>query len=65
MNIERTIYQLSSMKDNAQSFITEKGDDEIWREDVKACEEAIAILSALQDMGISSADQLIKREGRI
>lgn len=58
MSIDGIISQISSLKDNSQSFITKDGDDEIWREDVRACESAIAILSALQDAGINEPDQI-------
>lgn len=58
MSIDSIISQISSLKDNSQSFITKDGDDEIWREDVRACESAIAILSALQDAGINDPKQL-------
>lgn len=58
MSIDSIISQISSLKDNSQSFITKDGDDEIWREDVRACESAIAILSALQDAGINEPDQM-------
>lgn len=57
MNIEKIIFQLSSMKDNALSFTTNDGDDEIWRADIKACEETITILSAMQDAGIDNTEQ--------
>lgn len=59
MSIDSIISQISSLKDNSQSFITKDGDDEIWREDVRACESAIAILSALQDVGINEPDQIV------
>lgn len=70
INIQMIIYQLSSIKDNAESFIEddtpEQGyrkmasDDEIWRNDVKVCEELIAILSEMQDTGIDTTEQVHK-----
>lgn len=58
ISIDSIISQISSLKDNSQSFITKDGDDEIWREDVRACENAISILSTLQDAGINELDQI-------
>lgn len=52
------LHQISSLKDNSFSFFTKDGDDEIWREDVRACENVIAILSALQDAGINELEQI-------
>lgn len=58
MSIDSILAQISSMKDNSRSFFTKDGDDEIWRKDVEACENAIAILSALQDAGINEPEQI-------
>ena len=60
MKIEKIIYQLSSIKDSAESFITKDGDDEIWRADIKVCEELIALLSEMQDAGINSTKKVYK-----
>ena len=58
MSIDSIVSQISSLKDNSESFITGNGDDEIWVNDVRACESAIAILSALQDAGIGGLEEL-------
>lgn len=60
MSIEKIIYQLSSIKQNAESFTTEDGDDEVWRADIAVCEELISILSEMQDAGICYAEQAHK-----
>lgn len=57
MNIERIISQLSSLKDNSQSFITDDS-DQIWKEDVDALEQATAILSVIIDEGITDYENL-------
>lgn len=57
MTIEKMIDQIVSIKDNAESFTTKDGDDEIWRADIKVCEEMIAILSALQDAGVNTSQE--------
>lgn len=60
MSIDEIIRQLSSIKDNAESFTTKDGDDEIWREDIAVCEELISILSEMQDAGINDTKQARK-----
>lgn len=55
MNIEKIIFQLSSLKDNSQSFIGDQS-DEIWKQDVEALEETIGILQFLFDDGISTTE---------
>lgn len=60
MSTDKIIRQLLSIKDNAESFTTKDGDDEIWREDIAVCEELISILSEAQDAGINNTDQIRK-----
>ncbi len=60
MNIKKIIYQLSDIKHNAESFTTKDGDDEIWRADIKVCEELIALLSEMQNAGINSTKEVYK-----
>ncbi len=60
MSIDEIIRQLSSIKDNAESFTTKDGDDEIWREDIAVCEELISILSEMRDAGINDTKQVRK-----
>lgn len=57
MNIEAILMQLTSIKQNSQSFIT-KDSDPIWKKDVEALEWATAILSTLQDEGINDYEGL-------
>lgn len=59
MSADRILAQLSSLKDNSQSFASEPdADHQIWRDDVTALEAAISIISALQDEGIEDAEAL-------
>lgn len=62
MNIDHILAQLASLADNSRSFITkdpvDKEADDIWQADVAACEQATAILSALQDEGIEDPEQV-------
>ena len=59
MNIDAILAQLASMKDNALSFMVKKEDaDPIWAADVAACEAATAILSALQDEGVRTPEEV-------
>ncbi len=59
MNIDSILAQLSSLADNSRSFIKGNSeDDAIWKMDVKACEEATDILTALQDEGINDSEQV-------
>ena len=57
MNIEEILAQLSSLKENSQSFIT-KDSEPIWQKDVEALEQTISILSILADEGITDYDDL-------
>lgn len=60
MSIDTILEQLSSMKDNSKSFIdgSDPEADAIWAADVAACEAATAIITALQDEGISDPEQV-------
>ena len=60
MTIDAILAQLASMKDNAKASIgdVDPEGDEIWRQDIAACEAATAILSALQDEGIKDPEQV-------
>lgn len=60
MSIDAVLAQLASMKDNAKASIggVDPEGDEVWRQDITACEAATAILSALQDEGIKDAEQV-------
>lgn len=59
LSIDAILAQLASMKDNALSFIVEKeGADPVWAADVAACEAATAILSALQDEGVRTPEEV-------
>lgn len=57
MGMDEILQQLSSLKDNSESFSKEKDADPIWQADVTALEAAISILSALQDEGINDAEE--------
>lgn len=57
MSVDRILAQLSSLKDNSQSFASEPDDDhQIWQDDVTALEAAISIIAVLQDEGIGDAE---------
>lgn len=59
LSIDAILAQLASMKDNALSFMVKKEDaDPIWAADVAACEAATAILSALQDEGVRTPEEV-------
>lgn len=60
MSIDAVLAQLASMKDNAKASIggVDPEGDEVWRQDITACEAATAILSALQDEGINDHEQV-------
>ena len=58
MTISEILPQLSSLKDNSESFATEPGADEIWSKDIRALEETTGILCTMQDEGINSAEEL-------
>lgn len=58
MTISEILPQLSSLKDNSESFATEPGADEIWSEGIRALEETTDILCTMQDEGINSAEEL-------
>lgn len=53
MSIDAVLTQLSSLKENSADFAQAEDADEIWQNDVNALEAAIAMLSTLQDEGIS------------
>lgn len=58
MTADRILEQLSSLKDNSESFAKAEDADPIWQEDIVALEAAISIISTLQDEGISDAETL-------
>ena len=60
MTIDAILAQLASMKDNSRSFIDGRDPeaDAIWAADVTACEAATAILSALQDEGVRTPEEV-------
>lgn len=60
MSMDALLGQLSSLKDNSKSFIdgSDSEADAIWQADIDACEAATAIITALQDEGISDSEQV-------
>jgi len=60
LSIDAILAQLASMKDNSRSFIDGRDPeaDAIWAADVTACEAATAILSALQDEGVRTPEEV-------
>jgi len=57
LDLERVIAQLDSIRDSSRSFIG-SDDEGIWEADVKACDAAIAVLTALRDAGVNSLEQV-------
>ena len=55
---DTTIAQLESIRANAEGYILEPDYDEIWEEDIDACNAAIAALKMLRDEGITDAEGL-------
>lgn len=58
MTIEAIVTQLDSLKDSSSSFINGGDTDDIWEADVRACEAATGILTALQEEGIRDPEQV-------
>lgn len=62
MAIDDILEQLASMKDNARSFLDPAEPDseyqDVWQADIRACEAATDILSALRDEGISDPEEV-------
>ena len=58
MSMDRILNQLSSLKDNSASFAGQSDADEIWNDDIRALESAISIISALQDNGVTDAQEV-------
>jgi len=60
MGIDAILAQLASLRDNSRSFCDGAGpeDNPIWQADIKACEAATDILTALQDEGIRNPEQV-------
>ena len=58
MTVSEILPQLSSLKDNSESFASAPDADEIWSKDINAFEETIGILSTLQDESINDAEEL-------
>lgn len=58
MTIEAIVAQLASLKDSSRSFISGDGTDAIWEADVRACDAATDILTALQEEGIRDPEQV-------
>lgn len=54
--IDAVVYQLASIKENARSFLTGDGDDGVWAADIRACDAAVDILTALRDEGVHDAE---------
>jgi len=58
LSIDAILAQLASMKDSAAAFTKERDADPVWKADVTACEAATAILSALQDEGVRTPEEV-------
>ena len=58
MRTERILEQLSSLKDNSESFAAAEDADPIWHTDVTALEAAICMISTLEDEGVYDAEAL-------
>lgn len=58
MTTERILEQLSSLKDNSESFAKAEDADPIWQKDIEALEAAISMISTLEDEGVHYAEAL-------
>ena len=58
MTTERILEQLSSLKDNSESFAKSEDADPIWQKDIEALEAAICMISTLEDEGVNDAEAL-------
>lgn len=58
MSMDRVLEQLSSLKDNSESFASDKNADPIWQNNMIALETAISMISTLQDEGVCDAEAL-------
>ena len=58
MTTERILEQLSSLKDNSESFAKAEDADPIWQKDIEALEAAISMISTLEDEGVHDAEAL-------
>ena len=58
MTISEILPQLSSLKDNSESFASDPDADEIWSKDIKALDAATKILSILEAEGITDVEIL-------
>lgn len=58
MTIDAILGQLSSLKDNALSFLDKQQPDSVWQADIDACDAAAAILTALQAESIKDPEQV-------
>ena len=58
MTTERILEQLSSLKDNSESFAEAEDADPIWQKDIEALEAAICMISTLKDEGVNDAEAL-------
>lgn len=58
MTTERILEQLSSLKDNSESFAKAEDADPIWQKDIEALEAAISMICTLEDEGVHDAEAL-------
>ena len=58
MTVSEIISQLSSLKDNSESFAADPDADEIWKKDIEVLNEIIDIFHVLELEGITDAEIL-------
>lgn len=58
MTVSEIISQLSSLKDNSESFASAPDADEIWKKDIEVLNEIIDIFHVLELEGITDAEIL-------
>lgn len=58
MSMDEILAQLSSLRENSESFAKDKDADDIWRADCIALEATISMLSILQDEGVNDREGL-------
>ena len=60
MNLTDTITILRGLQDNSANYAKADPEEELWRDDVKALGNTIAILTVLRDAKIETARELKK-----
>ena len=52
--------QMESLIDNARSFLDPKESNDVWENDIEACTAGIQILTALEKVGLTNAEEAVR-----